>query len=202
MKKNEVKVGGIYAAKVSDKVVPVRITGESRHGGWDAVNEATGKAVRIKSAQRLRGEWKKPGGGKAPAKTEAALAADVGPTAAKAAEAKPEAKAERTKAPKAKRGGQGAKRVGVLDAAVRVLQEAGKPMRCDEIVKAAIEKGYWKTGGQTPHSTLYAAVIREVAAKGAKARFRRAEVKETKDGKAVTLRGYFALADEHAGKGK
>ena len=33
MKKNELKVGGVYAAKVSDKVVPMHITGESRHGG-------------------------------------------------------------------------------------------------------------------------------------------------------------------------
>jgi hypothetical protein len=56
MKKNEVKVGGTYLAKVSDKVVPVRIDGENPHGGWDATNEATGKKVRIKSAQRLRGE--------------------------------------------------------------------------------------------------------------------------------------------------
>jgi len=55
MKKNEVKVGSAYLAKVSDKVVPVRITGESRYGGWDAVNEKTRKTVRIKSAQRLRG---------------------------------------------------------------------------------------------------------------------------------------------------
>jgi hypothetical protein len=50
-----VKVGSTYLAKVSDKVVPVRITGESRYGGWDAVNERTRKTVRIKSAQRLRG---------------------------------------------------------------------------------------------------------------------------------------------------
>jgi hypothetical protein len=56
MKKNEVKVGGTYLAKVSDKVVSVRIDGENPHGGWDATNEATGKKVRIKSAQRLRGE--------------------------------------------------------------------------------------------------------------------------------------------------
>ena len=38
-------------------------------------------------------------------------------------------------------------------------------------------------------------MIRECAAKGAKARFRRAEVKETKDGKTVVLRGYFELVD-------
>ena len=73
-------------------------------------------------------------------------------------------------------------------------------MQCGAIVQAAIEKGYWQTKGAPPSATLYAAVIREVAARGAKARFRRAEVKETKDGKTVTLRGYFTLADEHAKK--
>src|SRR5690606_36696476 len=55
MKKDEVKIGGTYLAKVTDKVVPVRIDGEHRNGGWDATNMVTNKKVRIKSAQRLRG---------------------------------------------------------------------------------------------------------------------------------------------------
>jgi len=54
MKKNEITIGGVYAAKVSGKVVPVRITGESPYGGWDAVNTQTRRAVRIRSAARLR----------------------------------------------------------------------------------------------------------------------------------------------------
>jgi hypothetical protein len=54
MKKSEIEINGRYIAKVSDKLTAVRITGESRYGGWEAVNEATGKTVRIKSAQRLR----------------------------------------------------------------------------------------------------------------------------------------------------
>ena len=54
MKKHEVKVGGRYVAKVSDKLTLVRIDRENPHGGWDATNEKTGKPVRIKSAQRLR----------------------------------------------------------------------------------------------------------------------------------------------------
>jgi len=54
MKKNEVIIGGVYAAKVSGKVVPVRITGESPYGGWDAVNEQTKRTVRVRSAARLR----------------------------------------------------------------------------------------------------------------------------------------------------
>jgi len=56
MKKNEVKIGNTYTAKVSGKIARVRIDAESRHGGWDATNVETKKKVRIKSAQRLRSE--------------------------------------------------------------------------------------------------------------------------------------------------
>ena len=166
MKKHEVKVGAKYLAKVSDKVVPVRIDAENPHGGWDATNETTGKKVRVKSAQRLRGEAKP----KAAAK-EAAPAADVGPGAKPDAKPAPEAKGKKPKAAKPK----GERKPGCLDAAVRVLREAGKPMACGDIVKVALEKGYWQTKGQTPHSTLYAAVIREIAAKGKDARFHKTD---------------------------
>jgi len=54
MKKNEITIGGMYAAKVSGKVVPVRIAGESPYGGWEAINTITGRGVRIRSAARLR----------------------------------------------------------------------------------------------------------------------------------------------------
>jgi hypothetical protein len=57
MKKDDVKVGGTYTAKVTDKVVPVRIDAV-KGTGWTATNLATGRKVRIKSAQRLHGEAK------------------------------------------------------------------------------------------------------------------------------------------------
>jgi len=62
MKKDQVKIGQVYAAKVTNKVVPVRI--ESEHaggGGWNAVNLRTNRPVRIKSAQRLRSRITVPG---------------------------------------------------------------------------------------------------------------------------------------------
>ena len=56
MKRDEVKIGGVYTAKVTDKLVPVRIDAESRHGGFDAKNLATGKKVRLALPdQRCRG---------------------------------------------------------------------------------------------------------------------------------------------------
>ena len=54
MKKDEIKVGHAYEAKVSDRVVTVRIDSTNTHGGWNATNTATGKRIHIKSAQRLR----------------------------------------------------------------------------------------------------------------------------------------------------
>jgi len=54
MKKNEVEIGKLYTAKVTNRVVQVRIDAENRHGGWDATNLETGKKVRIQSVQRLR----------------------------------------------------------------------------------------------------------------------------------------------------
>jgi len=56
MKKAEIQIGRIYIAKVSQKLARVRITGESQYGGWDAVNVATERAIRIRGAQRLRCE--------------------------------------------------------------------------------------------------------------------------------------------------
>jgi uncharacterized Zn finger protein (UPF0148 family) len=58
-----------------------------------------------------------------------------------------------------------------LDAAAKVLGEEGKPLDCKEIVNLATGKGYWATGGKTPHATLYAAMLREIAAKGSASRF-------------------------------
>ncbi len=54
MKLKDVKVGETYYAKVSGRVVLVRILHEHPWGGWSAVNESTLREVRIRNAQRLR----------------------------------------------------------------------------------------------------------------------------------------------------
>jgi len=173
MKKNEVVIGGRYLAKVSGRVVPVRITGESRYGGWDAVNVETNRAVRIKSPQRLR----RP----ADAATRQSIAGEetdmskTRKTAAKgtskvAGEPKPRKKAERKDGT-----------MSVLDAAAKVLADAGEPLNCKTIVERAVEKGYWKTGGKTPSATVYAAILRDIQKKGDASRF------------AKTDRGRFTL---------
>jgi hypothetical protein len=56
MRKAEVRVGGVYAAKVSDRIVRVHLDHERPGGGWVGTNLDTGRQVRIRTAARLRGE--------------------------------------------------------------------------------------------------------------------------------------------------
>jgi hypothetical protein len=56
MKKREAKIGGTYAVRMGDVLVPVRLDRESRYGGWEATNLRTSRQIRIKTAQRLRFE--------------------------------------------------------------------------------------------------------------------------------------------------
>jgi hypothetical protein len=63
VKQRDVKLGGTYAAKVSERIVPVRLDRETTYGGWIATNLFTGREVRIRSAQRLRFEVEQSEGG-------------------------------------------------------------------------------------------------------------------------------------------
>lgn len=56
MRKEQVEIGKVYAVKVSGNIAPVKLTGESRFGGYDGMNLKTKRYVRIRSAARLRYE--------------------------------------------------------------------------------------------------------------------------------------------------
>jgi hypothetical protein len=67
-------------------------------------------------------------------------------------------------------------RLSALDAAARVLEEAGQPMTCAEMIAAMAEKGYWASpGGKTPSATLYSAILRELQTKPGTSRFVKTE---------------------------
>ena len=184
MKKADVRVGEVYAVKVSGRIVPVVIDEEHANGGWVGTNEETHRQVRVKSAQRLRGLWDDYlTGGEAALEAEEPDATRRGTGAQ--GEKKTEGKAKRDKAKKgATRAKTGAKERGLsgLDAAAKVLEEAGEALNCKAIVERAFEAGYWQSEGKTPAATIYAAILREMQKKGDGARFRKVE------------RGKFALA--------
>jgi outer membrane biosynthesis protein TonB len=74
------------------------------------------------------------------------------------------------------------KKLSAIDAAAKVLQEAGTQMTTQEMIAAMAAKGYWSSpGGLTPAATLYSAILREISTKGNGARFTKTE------------RGKFAL---------
>ena len=76
-----------------------------------------------------------------------------------------------------------AKKLSMLDAAVKVLSESDEPMTTKALIEQMATKGYWSSpNGKTPAQTLYAAILRETQKKGAEARFVKAD------------RGLFKLA--------
>jgi len=201
MKKSDVKIGTTYTAKITNRVVPVRIDAANPNGGWDATNLATKKKVRIKSAARLRGEHREHMKATAAADQENARLRDQrkastdGQTASERAmnrSSKTKKSARTTKATakgKSKTGDRGnspksstrkskgdsaTKRKGILDYAAEILAKAKEPMSCKDIVEKAQAAG-WTTSGKTPHATLYAAIIREISKKGKDARFEKVD---------------------------
>lgn len=80
------------------------------------------------------------------------------------------AKAKPKSAPKA------SGKLSAIEAAVKVLTEAGQPMNTQQMIAAMAEKGYWTSpGGKTPAATLYSAILREITTHGAQARFQKTE---------------------------
>jgi hypothetical protein len=274
MKKKDVQIGGVYIASVSGKRTKVRIRTTGRHGGWYAINEATGRKVYIATAGRLRMDatprrqatvdrilekareracedhlveatenmiaesqeedeterldpdkcatarcggvpmithlgrplcqecWQRQADSGQPGKGENTMPATkttkkadtakkatkherdekgrILPLGVKGAKAKAPAKATKVETPAkvVKATGQ----MSGLDAAAKVLTDAGEPMSAKAICDAAIEKGLWAPKGKTPAATLYSAMFMEIKKKGDEARFTKVD------------RGMFSLA--------
>jgi vancomycin resistance protein YoaR len=86
--------------------------------------------------------------------------------------AKEPAAKETAKAPTKTKKPNPAGKMSALDAAAKVLAESGEPMTTKEMIETMAANNYWiSPGGVTPHATLYSALLREINAKGADARF-------------------------------
>jgi hypothetical protein len=130
---------------------PVRMSKSAARAEGAARSERLRKAALAEIKERLDG--KPAEGAKAKGKGDKAPKTPTAPKPAK--EKKP-------------------KRVSALDAAATVVAGADKPMRAKEMIAEMEAKGLWKSpGGKTPEATLYAAIIREIAAKCDKARFKK-----------------------------
>jgi hypothetical protein len=93
-------------------------------------------------------------------------------------------KTERAQATKA---ANASDKLSALDAAAKVLQQAGQPLNCQELIKAMADQGYWTSPqGKTPAATLYSAILRESKIKGSQSRFQK------------TSRGHFVYHNPQA----
>jgi hypothetical protein len=171
MEKKRIEIGLIYSAKVGSSWLPVRIDESLGHGRYGGASMPSGVVVKV-STDAIRGDgqtvedWtaKRTPKEEPPAADFAeapAPAGDVGAGSKKLARAKVEPADKKDRKPSG------------LDAAATVLAEAGEPLNCAEMVKRMLEKGLWQTGGKTPASTIYAAILREINAKGDKSRFKK-----------------------------
>ena len=95
----------------------------------------------------------------------------------KTAKRKPAKTATASRATKAKAAAAvTAKKMSLLDAAAQVLAKAGEPMNTRAMVDAVYKAKLWSSpAGLTPHATLYAGIIKEIATKGRDARFTKTE---------------------------
>jgi hypothetical protein len=118
-----------------------------------------------------------------------APAAKESPTVERGAKGAKDAKAKPAKHSKPKVAKS--KRLSALDAAAKVLAESDRPLRAIDMIEVMHAQGLWTSpGGKTPEATLYAAITREIAAKGTDARFQKVD------------RGMFAsAANSTSGKG-
>ena len=133
--------------------------------------EATVKTDRLRKAALAEINDRLAGGKQdheVPSEKEVATNANLG-APAKGKKVKGEKAPKTPKAPKPKR-------VSALDAAAQVLAASEVPMRAKEMIAAMEAKKLWTSpSGKTPEATLYAAIIREIAAKGTAARFKKHE---------------------------
>jgi hypothetical protein len=178
--KKQVVLGHVYSVAVGGSYLPVRADKSLGHGRYEGATirpDGPGSTVKF-TGDRVRGdgmpeaEWRARRAVK-PAEEPAQPVQKPDATRTKPAK-KPAAEAKQRKTAKAGTPVKERKPSG-LDAAVRVLREAGKPMHCGDVVKTALEKGYWQTNGKTPAATIYAAIIREIAVKGGQSRFRKTD---------------------------
>jgi len=135
------------------------------------IDEAVEKAVAMflgKEGSTVMSKRKKTA--KATGRGKGARSARASVRASRNAQAAPERATTQQGAPEGKK-----KRLGLLNEAVAVLQEAGRPMNAKEMVEAVLAKGQWATKGKTPAATLYASILREIQKKGDEARFVKTE---------------------------
>lgn len=163
-----VKIGKCYIARLTKGEAPVRIESTHEDGGWVAKTLLTSRITRIKTKEQIVREYD-------PDEPEEVVETilETEPVEETPAEVNMNERSEESETEDIYVSLRRKPRspMTLLDAAHRVLSEYGGDLNAREIVEAAVEKGYWVTGGKTPANTLNAAIAREIKIKGEESRF-------------------------------
>ena len=149
MKATHIQIGKTYEVQAGRNTTTVKVESfNPKTGGWVCTTQS-GKSLNIKDAARFVREIE-------PKKTA---------TKTTTQNINSITKTERAK------GGKPQGKMSGLDAAHKVLTEAGRPMNVREIFETAMLNGYCNLKGATPALTISAAIQREIKTKGAESRF-------------------------------
>jgi hypothetical protein len=159
---------GLDAGKL--QVTLATADGETEVMGFDPEEQVKVVGKDAKGGKGQSGGKSRASGGKGKGKAKPKAAPDSpGPEA-------PAPEREASKKATHRKKAAGEKKLSAIDAAAKVLAEAGKAMNCQELITVMAEKGLWTSpGGKTPSATLYSAILRELQTKGSEARFRKTE---------------------------
>jgi hypothetical protein len=155
--------------KISADTMELKLEDTDGHievADFKLTEEVTVIAKKTKSPKAAKGQTKKTSSAK-----PAGVAKSKDKTAPKTVVPTTRAAESRKAAPD-----KATKRLSPIDAAAKVLGEVAEAMNCQELIALMAAKGYWSSpNGKTPHSTLYAAITREINAKGNEARFKKTD---------------------------
>src|SRR5260221_14509162 len=64
--------------------------------------------------------------------------------------------------------------MSVLDAVEAMLEQAGEPLRVEELTRRILDAALWRTSGKTPHASIGAELAVDIKRRGPASRFQRA----------------------------
>ena len=179
-----IRIGQCYMAKLSKRIIAVRVDSTHPEGGWIVRGLASGRPTRVKASADMlrlcdendlaevaqatphRRSRKHGAAGESIAESIPETTVDV---TGETGESTGETPVEEPETPASER----PVRMSLLDAAFAILTHAGTELNTREIVEIAIRNGMWTTHGKTPAATLHAAISRDIFARDDASRFRK-----------------------------
>lgn len=157
---SNITVGTIVMVKVGRNEIEVVVT-EITANGWKVKKVGSDREFIVTRIERVIAEPETEA-------VDAEIPSEAAPATEQEAEsAAPEAEEEvDTPNPAPESGGSPEKKLSLLNAAIKVLQESEAPLNTKEIIAKVIASDLWSpNGAKTPEQSLYSAFFREIKEK-------------------------------------